>query len=194
MVQSDHDNPTQDYQRYGADPRVIIQCGNEANVPHDTDHWLKQMRDAEADGRKVVIFNDSVGATEDAQWLERLPALIHARDHGHFIGLHAYGDVTKGGSIYCPMIDPAQPEAYRWFFGRFEHLYSLIPDVQPPLILTEAGAGGFQLNATREQWLADIQRVEGRVAHLPYVKSFNAWTAGGHGSLGFERDSLDQWL
>lgn len=191
---SDHDNPTQDFQFVACDPRIILQWGNEANVPDDTFHWLRQMVTADAYERKVVILNDSVGWTEDITWFARRPALEYARDHGHYVGLHAYGDVTKGDNNYCPMIDPMHPDAERWFWGRWEHLYSLMPDVQPPLILTEAGSGGFQTNATVEQWLADIQRVKDRVSSFPFLKSWHLWTVGGQMGFGFDRDSLDNWL
>lgn len=191
MVSSDHDNPTQDYQHYGADPRVIVQCGNEANVLHDTDHWLKQMHDADADGRKVIIFNDSVGATEDAAWLERRPALEYARDHQHFIGLHAYGDVTKGGKIYCPMTDMS---GWRWFGGRWQHLFGLMPDVQPNLILSECGAGGFQRNCgDAETWLKDVQTMNNIARIYPFLKSFNWWDFTRKG-IGFDDDIINDWV
>jgi hypothetical protein len=194
MVQSDHDNPVQGYQRYDADPRVIIQCGNEANVQHDTDHWLKQMHDAEADGRRVVIFNDSVGATTDAMWLERRPALEYAKAHHHFCGLHCYGNVTFGGDYYKPMIDPDDPGSFPWFTGRVFHLYGLMPpQAQPDFIATEAGAGGSQLNGTAEQWLADVRRMDAYCQAYPWFKAFNLWTLTRLG-LGFDRDMIDGYV
>ena len=189
--ESDHDDPTQDFQEFGADPRVIYQLGNEANVAHDTDHWLKQMRDADVHGRKVVIFNDSVGNTEDNQWIERRPALEYAKAHGHYVGLHAYGRID---GFYHPMTAWDNPGDWRWYAGRFEHLYSLIPDVQPDLILTECGAGGFQLDAGVSNWLTDIREMEDRAAKLPYLKSWHWWTVGGANGYGFDRDCLDAWL
>lgn len=190
-VSSDHDNPVQNYMEYGADPRVIYQFGNEANQQDDCDHWLQIMREADNHHRKVIIFSDSVGWTEDRHWFARRRALEYARDHGHYVGLHAYGDVTGG---YHPATAWDSPGAWRWFAGRFEHLYSLMPDVQPPLILNEWGAGGFQQDAGKDNWLRDIQEMNVRGEALPYLKCFNAWTAGGRGGLGFERDCLDDWL
>lgn len=200
-VLSDHDNPVQDYLEYNLDPRVIYQFGNEANVPDDCDHWLQVMHVADAHGRKVVIFNDSVGWTEDAVWRARRPALEYALEHGHYVGLHSYGNVTGD---YHPATAWDSPDAWRWYAGRFEHLYSLMPDVWPNLLLTEWGAGGYQQDAGRDNWLRDVAAMEARAAKLPYLKSFNAWTAGGKGSerwpgdrdgsLGFGRDSLNAWL
>lgn len=188
---SDHDNPVQNYQRYQADPRVIIQCGNEANQEHDVNHWLTQMKAADADGgRKVVIFNDAVGCTTDAMWQERRPALEYAKAHGHYVGLHCYGDVTKGGSVYCPMTDMS---GFRWFAGRVVHLYELMsPEAQPDFIATEAGAGGFQLNATAAQWLADVRQMDAIVQAYPWYKAFNLWDFGRPG-LGFDRDLINDY-
>lgn len=191
MCQTDHDDPVQDYQRYRADPRVLIQCGNEANVPNDTAHWLKQMRDADADGRKVVIFNDSVGWTADETWLERKPALQYAKAHGHYVGLHCYGVVTDGGDVYHPL---TEPNGWRWFGGRVFHLYSLMPpEAQPDFIATEAGAGGFQLNATAAQWLADVRRMNTLVQDYPWFKSFHLWDFSKRG-LGFDRDLINGYV
>lgn len=191
IVASDHDDPVQSYQRYGLDPRVIIQAGNEANQAHDTDHWLQQMRDAEADGRRVVIFNDSVGWTEDDTWLERRPALEYARDHGHYIGLHAYGIVTDGGDIYHPLTEAG---GWRWFGGRWIHLYSLMPDVQPNLILTECGAGGFQQNCgNAETWLDDVRHMENVAQVYPFLKSYNWWDYTRPG-MGFDRDMINGYV
>lgn len=188
---SDHDDPVQDFQYIACDPRIILQFGNEANIPNDTAHWLRQMMAADVFDRKVVIFNDSVGWTEDPVWIARYAALVYALQNGHFIGLHAYGNVTGG---YHPMMAWDNPGDYRWFAGRDEHLYSLFPDVQPPLILTECGAGGYQLDAGIENWLRDIQAMKDRAATLPYLKSWHWWTTGGSGGYGFDRDCLDNWL
>lgn len=192
VVQSDHDQQGQGYREYGADPRVIYQFDNEWNNPNDCDYQIALMHAADWNGRKVVICNDSVGWTEDETWFKRRPALVYARDHGHYVGLHSYGNVSGG---YHPATAWDSPDAYRWFAGRFEHLYSLMPDVQPPLILTEWGAGGYQQDAGADNWNRDRLAMEQRASAIPYLKSFNAWTAGARSpSLGFTRDSLDDWL
>lgn len=191
-----------DFHELGADPRVIYQFGNEMNIPHDAKWALGLAKEATAHHRRVVLFTDSVGWTEDTVWLERKEALLYILENGHFVGIHAYGDVTKGDNTYCPMIDPDHPDAYRWFDGRYEHLYHLnfsedptkVEMIQPDLIFTEAGAGGFQRNATPQQWLTDVRRENARVNLWPFVKGFNLWTAGGGGALGFERDKLDDRL
>jgi hypothetical protein len=189
---SDHDNPTQSYQELNADPRVIYQFGNEANVKHDTMHWLTQMYTADAhNGRKVVIFNDAVGCTEDIDWIERRPALEYAKTHGHYVGLHAYGIVTDGGDIYHPLTELS---GWRWFGGRWEYLYSLMPpEAQPAFIATEAGAGGFQRNATALQWLVDVQRMNALTQVYPWFKAFNLWDVTRLG-MGFDQDIINDYL
>jgi hypothetical protein len=179
------------YVEYGAAPGVIYQFDNEQQMDPDNDYYLDIMREADRRGRKVVIFNDAVGTTEDDRWLRRTEALKYAKAHGHFVGLHAYGDTTKGDNNYCPMTDPS---SWRWFAGRYEHLYSLQPpEAQPDLILTECGAGGFQLNATLDQWLADVRRMNELAQRAPYLKAFNWWTMARPG-LGFDRDILDDYV
>lgn len=203
MVGSDHDDPVQDYREYNADPRVIYQIGNEANVTPDSAHWIGQMKAADAHGRKVVIFNDSVGATSDEMWKERIPALLYAFAHGHYVGLHAYGNVSDGQ--YHPMTAWDSPPAWRWFAGRYEHLYDPANGFpRPKLILSECGAGGFQRSGGLDNWLRDVREMDRRAQLLPELMSFNFWSAGGKGPdkwpgdpdgmLGFGRDTLDDWL
>ncbi len=43
------------------DPRVYIMIGNESNAPQDGYYWLGQMQAADAEGRKLAIFANSVG-------------------------------------------------------------------------------------------------------------------------------------
>lgn len=195
MVQGVSDNPVQGYQELNADPRVIYQFGNEANVEHDTNHWVEQMKAADAhNGRKIVIFNDSVGWTSDATWRERVPALVYAKEHSHYVGLHCYGDVTWGGDFYKPMLDPAEPGAFQWFTGRVFHLYDLmVPLTQPDFIATEAGAGGFQLNATADQWLADVKRMNDFSQDYQWFKGFNLWDYTRIG-MGFDRDMINGYV
>lgn len=174
-----------------ADPRVILQYGNEENIFADDKFYIGLMKEAEAHGRKVCIFNDSVGTTEDYHWQWRTDALIYAADHGHYVGLHAYG-YTKDGK-YHPLVAWDNPGDWRWYGGRWKHLYDTMPDVQPKLILTEAGAGSFQQSAGAENWRRDVAAMDEFVKSVHYLCSFNWWTMGGEG-VGFDLDSLDGWL
>lgn len=181
----------QDYKHVGADPRIIMQFGNEANQPYDNDHWLRQMYDADADGgRKVVIYNDSVGWTEDDVWLRRRPSWEYAFYHGHYIGLHAYGITTDGDRIYHPMTELS---GFRYFAGRCLHLYELM-GVKPNLILTECGAGGFQQNAgSADVWFADVSKMDSIANAHPWLKSFHWWDYSREG-MGFDRDLINEWV
>lgn len=183
----------QGYVRYGADPKVIVQFDNEQNMPDDNAYYLDVMHGADADGhRKVVIFNDSVGVTEEPMWRRRRDSLLYAAKNGHYVGLHAYGITTDGGDIYHPMTELS---GWKWFAGRFVWLYALMPDAQPNLILTECGAGGFQRSAgSAEIWLKDVCTMSDISQAYPYLQSFHWWTVGGRGALGFERDHLDDWI
>jgi hypothetical protein len=181
------------YIEYGAAPGVIYQMDNEQNRDDDTPYYLDMMRAADAhNGRKVVIFNDSVGSTEADRWRRRQPALEYAYEHGHYVGLHCYGDVTKGDNIYCPMVDLEHPDGFKWFAGRVFWLYDLMPpNARPAFLATEAGAGGFQRNATPQQWLEDALRYDAICQRYDWYKGFALWTTGGSGPYGFERDDLN---
>lgn len=185
----------QGYVKYNADPRVIVQMDNEQNVADDLAYYQDMMRAADADGRrKVVIKNDSVGIGDEASWRRFRPALEYAYANGHFVGLHCYGDVTWGDNNYRPMVDPDHPGAFKWFSGRVFWLYDLMPvQAQPNFIATEAGCGGFQLNATAEQWLADVRRMDDFAQAYPWYKAFNWWTMTRRG-MGFDRDMIDPYV
>lgn len=175
-----------------ADKRVILQYNNETNWWDDDTFFVGLMQTADRWGRKVIIYNDSVGATTDDMWFRRKNSLTYAREHGHYVGLHAYGDVSDGR--YHPMTAWDSPGAWRWYAGRYEHLYALMPELQPMLILDECGAGGVQLAAGYANWTRDWQAMEHIAATQSYLKSFNWWTAGGAGNYGFKDDCLDGYL
>lgn len=186
-----------------ADPRVILQYGNENNLSHDG--WLYQglMSAANDHGRKVVIFNDSVGATEltfdsqdrphSEQWARRRDAMVYAIQHGHFVGMHTYGQID---AFFHPVSASDSPGAWRWYGGRFKYLYDTMPDVQPPLLLTEKGPGKSELQRSMgfDVYWADHNAFEALIAALNYLKAYMDWTTGGQGPYGFEGDSLDDWL
>jgi hypothetical protein len=177
-----------------ADPRVILQYGNEENYFSDGEFYIGLMKAAAANGRKVVIFNDSVGTTEDEHWLSRASALRYAAQHGHYVGMHAYGRIDAD---YHPLTALDNSDDWRWYGGRWEHLYSLMPDVQPPLILTEVGPGKSQVQREMgiEAWNTDRAEMERRAAALPYLKMYAWWTAGASNpAYGFAGDSIDDWL
>jgi len=176
----------------GADSRLILQYGNEENQQHDGSFYVGLMKAADEHGRKVVIFNDSVGATTDDMWHGRREALVFAKAHGHFVGLHAYGEID---GTYHPATAWDDPGMWQWFAGRFEHLYNLMPaEAQPDLLLTEWGAGGYQQDAGLDNWLRDVRTMQAWSVKWPYLKGWFAWTVGGAGLYGFGRDTLDGWL
>jgi hypothetical protein len=186
-----------------ADPGLILQYNNENNLSHDGEFFRGLMTAASEKGRKVVIFNDSVGATElffDAQgrpqspqWARRREAMIMAIELGHFVGMHTYGQID---AFFHPVSASDSPGAWPWYGGRFEQLYASMPDVQPPLLLNEKGPGKSELQRAMgfEVYWADHVAFEAKVAHLPYLKCYMDWTTGGQGPYGFEGDSLDDWL
>lgn len=193
-VLSDHDNPVQDYEEYHSDPRVIYQFGNEAAIEDDCIHWMQVMMAGTAHNRRVIIYNDPVGWTEDSTWFRRAAAHEYAKRNHHFIGVHCYGNVTFGGDYYKPMIDPVDLGSFRWFFGRVFHLYDLVPEsMQANFIANEAGAGGWQQNGTAGEWKGDVQRVNDFTQGYPWFRAFNLWTLIGPG-WGFDRDSIDGYV
>lgn len=173
-----------------ASPHVILQYNNETNWRRDDRFFCGLMYSASREGRRVVIYNDSVGATEDDMWLARRDSLIMAREQGHYAGLHAYGLID---GTYHPMTAWDSPGAWRWYAGRYEHLYSLMPGVQPPLILTECGSGGDQTAGGVDSWLRDVRVMDAKALATPYLVSYNWWTMGAGGAYGFDRDKLDDF-
>jgi hypothetical protein len=182
-----------EFHEWGGDARLIYQFGNEENNPDDNAHWMQIMQ--AAGDRSVIIYCDSVGVTTDAMWRRRRESLLYAQAHGHFVGLHAYG-WTLDGKDYHPMTDFNDPlaSAWPWYAGRFEHLYSLMPDAQPPLILNECGAGGPQRGGGVDSWLKDVHTMQSWASRWPYLRSWHFWTTGGAGDYGFGVDTLDEWL
>jgi hypothetical protein len=186
-----------------ADPRLILQYANENNLSHDGWFYQGLMSAANDFGRKVVIFNDSVGATEltfdsngqphSEQWARRRDAMVFAIQHGHFVGMHTYGQID---AFFHPVSASDSPGAWPWYGGRFQYLYATMPDVQPPLLLTEKGPGKSELQRAMgfDTYWADHNAFETRIATLNYVKCYMDWTTGGYGAYGFEGDSLDEWL
>lgn len=184
------------YVEYNAAPGVIYQFDNEVNNPDDLAYYMDVMRQADAHNRrKVVIFNDSVGATQESTWRRRQPALEYAKANGHFAAIHQYGDVAFGDNFYKPMIDLDHPGAFKWFTGRIYWLMGLMPpQAQPNFIGTEAGAGGYQRNAGNvETWLADVRRMDAFAQAYPWDKSFNLWDYTRLG-LSFDRDLINDWV
>lgn len=186
----------QGFVEYGAqNSRIIYQFDNEQNDPFDVAYYMDILTIAIAKRRRVVLFNDSVGATTIETWLRRKPVLRLAKISGFGIAAtHLYGDVTKGDNNYCPMLDPAHPGAFPYFDGRIFGLYDAVPeDCRPPFIATEAGAGGYQLNASEDQWVSENVRFNLYVQNYEWFKAFNKWTETRIG-MGFDRDMIDPYV
>lgn len=181
---------------YGSrNEKVIYQFDNEQNDPFDIAYYIDILNAAIVRKRRVVLFNDSVGATTEETWRRREPVLRKAKSSGYGIAaLHCYGDVTKGDNTYCPMLDPEHPGAFKYFDGRVFELYKLMPpEAQPPFMATEAGAGGFQLNATEDQWVSSNTRYDNYCQVYPWYLCFNDWTMTRFG-MGFDRDMIDAYV
>ncbi len=180
---------------YGSNnPRVVYQFDNEQANPGDMPYYMDILKAGIARQRRVSLFNDPVGWTEEYVWRRRFPVLQLAFESGFGIAsTHLYGDVTKGDNHYCPMLDPNSPGTFKFFEGRIFWLYALAPaNCRPPFVATESGAGGFQLNATEDQWVSENVRFNTYVQDYEWFEAFNKWTMTRLG-LGFDRDLIDPY-
>lgn len=179
------------------DPRVIIQmygC-NEQNRPiygqPDGYFYLGAMQaaDREGKGRKLVIFNDSVGNPDisvvngrvvSTAWRDRKASgvMAYAYAHKHFVGSHVYGapECNPGSAIY--------PDGHRnddnwfWYANRWHAGYSLMAANEKPMVLgTEAGlyCAGYQ---NREFLLNDLAGYQMRYGGDPLVGAIAYWSLG----------------
>jgi hypothetical protein len=125
-------------------------------------------------------------------WLGRRAALIHCRDHGHYVGLHVYGNIFG----FHPLSAFDNEADFQWWGGRPFKLYAQMPDVWPNLILSEAGAGDCnqQMNQGFDEWKKDFTTFDARTRQYPYLKAFNWWTCGGAFDPVFRGSQIDQWL
>lgn len=96
-------------------------------------------------GVKLVMFNFATGTPEFWVWPHLLPALSHATQHGHYLGLHEYmaydpslgvGSNQPGGGFFGVEGD----EDFGWSALRYRAVYRNV--------LEPAGLGGLQLIIT----------------------------------------------
>lgn len=178
------------------DPRVYLQIANEQNRVDDAKFYVGVMKAAESVGRRVVIFNDSVGNIEPEEWPQRREALVYAKQHGHLVGIHAYGN-TKDVVLH-PVSAFDDEGAWPYFGGRvFRHYQAVGGDAQPDLVITECGPGKAELqkDAGFEAMWRDVEAFAARTARYPYLKAWNWWTAGAsRRDLGFPGATIDPWL
>ncbi len=194
----------------GLDPRIYLQIQNEQNHPADGYYYLGVMKAADADGRKIAIFSDSVGNPSDvheengkfvsAVWSRRVAsgAMRYGKDHNHIVCLHQYGRVTSFGKETS---DPGcaiwpdgrrDDEAYKWFGGRHVGVWrDIIPaDSRMPIVIGECGPSDAIYRGT-DQVLNELKGYQERYGADPYILGYAFWTFGGAGDFGFGYSTID---
>jgi hypothetical protein len=188
-----------------ADPRVYLQYGNEENQAHDGDFYRGLMDGLKAIGRRAVIFNDSVGATEltydvdgkprSGMWERRRAALEQAKRDGHLVGMHSYGVID---AHFHPVSAFDDFGAFKWYGGRVFELYSIMPpSAQPDLVITECGPGKseWQRQMGIDACWKDMVEFNKIALRYPYLKAFNWWNIGARNpAFGFPGDWIDDFL
>jgi len=177
------------------DRKIIIQGVCEQNHPDDGLFYIGFMKAAEKDGRKVVIFNDSVGNPWDSDarngfgiWRRRIATgcLRHCKANGHFVGYHGYGkpDEYPGSAI-------GDDEAWKLYGGRVLEAYAItLEDSRPPILYTEAGTNRANYMGP-DFTVTDMHGYQTRLADNPYVKAVMYWELGGRGDRSFDRSCMD---
>lgn len=179
------------------DKRVIVQGVNEQNHPNDSWFYTGFMKAAVADGRKVVVFNDSVGNPWDSDsrngfgtWRRRIDSgcLRLCKQLSMYVGYHGYGKPDE-----YPGSAPGDEAAWQLYGGRVLEAYKITPeDSQPDILYTECGT--FRANYMGVDFtLTDLRGYQERLRNTP-VKAIMYWEAGGRGDATFERSCLDPAL
>ena len=152
-------------------------------------HWSWQgefyvalMDLAEADGFKLVLYACSSGNPADAcTAFQMLPALRAAKQRGHYLALHEYGNV--GNDI--PTLRGTEP----YHALRYRHLYEsiLIPNqADPPLIISECGQNGGSTFPGVRTFMDDIEWYDSELRKDPYVIGAAAFTLGNWAGANFQ--------
>lgn len=143
-----------------ADPRVILQIGNEwqirEDIPECDNHfWRGAIAEADRANRILAVFNDSVGTPDidpvqggykSKVWEARRGAIMatlvdganqtRRPDRRHVISYHAY---SKEGPYKA-----TDPDAWNWWAGRLHLVFgspdSLYPTLRPRILYTEYGS------------------------------------------------------
>jgi uncharacterized protein YraI len=138
--------------------------------------WLAVMAKAEDRGVKVAIGGFAVGGPEPEQWATMIPALQHAKAHGHIVCLHEYtaqnapdGQDSAAGDL-------------PYYELRFVRFYNAVPsNAQPDLIIGEFGNWNARNTGTANV-ISLCKSFESDIAGYDYVKGYNYWTCGGAGN------------
>jgi hypothetical protein len=162
-------------------------------TPGHNAFWLAAMQAAEDKGRKLAICGYAVGGPEPEQWATMIPALQHAKAHGHIVALHEYtAQNTPAGQLSAANLE-------QYYELRFVRFYDAVPaDARPPLVISEFGNwDAVENGATNE--IALCKLFEAAIKDRPEVVGYCYWTAGGAGGWGKsditkDLDAYAQWL
>ncbi len=152
-------------------------------------HWSWQgefymalMDLAERDGFKLVLYACSSGNPPDACTVfQMLPALRAAKQRGHYLSLHEYGNV--GNDI--PTLRGTEP----YHALRYRQLYEsiLIPNqADPPLIISECGQNGGSTFPGTQVFIDDIEWYDANLRQDPYVIGATMFTLGNWAGANFQ--------
>ncbi len=165
--------------RYLVNPRIDVWEDDNEVVPDNpdearwySDYCIEMMRLYESIGKKRANFCFAVG-TPDIRpgdpadvWPHLLPAVRHARDHGHYVALHEYMGHEADLGVGWKQIDGQRRPARRWHgrtnersepdetypYGYVALRYRLIYDTyfrpqglhDAPLLITECGCDSVE--------------------------------------------------
>lgn len=165
--------------RYLVNNRIDIWEDDNEVVPDDpdearwyADYCIAMMRHYESIGKRRANFCFAVGTPDikpgdpDDIWPHLLPAVRHARDHGHFIALHEYMGFEPDFGVGWKQVDrQRQPirhwhgrtdaagnpdESYPYGYGvlRYRYIYDLyfrpLGLQDTPLLITECGCDSVE--------------------------------------------------
>ncbi len=165
--------------RYLVNPRIDVWEDDNEVVPDNpdearwyADYCIEMMRLYEAIGRRRANFCFAVGTPAvrpgepDDVWPHLLPAIRHARDHGHFLALHEYMGYEADLGVGWKQIDAQRQPVRRWHgrrdaagqpdesypYGYVALRYRLVYDTylrpaglaDAPLLITELGCDSVE--------------------------------------------------
>jgi hypothetical protein len=171
---------------------MILQGPNEANVPNDGWFYLGLAQAADAHGKKIAAFNDSVASFKvqkidgRSTFADRYATgcLKYLKDHGHYIGAHIYGSNRQ--DLIAPASGTTLDEWLKWG-GKMQSAFDDIPfDGQADVMGTEGGL--FETKKMPEagpQFIVNDYRMLGtrslnwkRADGTHPLKCVNYWTQG----------------
>jgi len=155
-------------------PRAVLQSINEPviHTPEEArrlcDGELSRMQFVRELGGHYCLFSFAVGNPADLSLWQYLMPAIDAMEPGDYVGLHAYWG-----------IDPTNT----WHVARWQH----VPELRDvPIIVTEGGRDvvegqgfpGWKGHVNREQYLEEIETVNGIMESFPNVHGYALYTLG----------------